>query len=119
MNCPYCNQRMIYQDKGKFNAFCDMTNPNDDWYIDRDIHVCKRCGIKRINDKWKIPWKYKRPTKKQLRDSNALATIYELDFEPLLARQCKRFINKMLLHMYLNNQKIGKKELHIIGENIN
>lgn len=116
MNCPYCNKKMVR--KEKLNPFCDFADPSEPWLVEKEVYVCKDCGIKKIDGQWKIPHKYRRPTFRQTRDCKALATIYDVDFEPLLARQCKRFINKMMLMMHLNDHSLGKKELHIIGENI-
>lgn len=117
MKCPYCNKKMVYQDKSKLNPFADLGNPSEPWLIEKEVHICKKCSIKNVDGKWKLPLKYKRPTKKQLRDSNALSKIFDIDFDPLLARQCKRFINKMIYRIYFSDRKMkNKKLINIIGE---
>ena len=69
-----------------------------------------------LDGKWKIPHKYRRPSANQIRRCKTLAKIYDIDFEPLLARQCKRFITRMLDRLH-NQGHYCDEELHIIGEN--
>ena len=87
MRCPYCDKEMIK--KYKIKHFCNFDDPCDSW--EKEIHICKKCGIKKVDGKWKIPHKYRRPSTNQIHRCKTLAKIYDIDFEPLLARQCKRF----------------------------
>ena len=116
MNCPYCNKKMVYKNKSKLNQFADLSDPSESWLVEKEVHICKDCRIKNINGDWKIPLRYKRPTKKQKKDSNALSKIFDVDFEPLLARQCKRFINKMIYKIYVSGRGRTDEELNIIGK---
>lgn len=110
MRCSYCDKEMIK--KYKIKHFCNFDDPCDSW--EKEIHICKKCGIKKIDGKWKIPNKYRRPSTNQIRRCKTLAKIYDIDFEPLLARQCKRFITKTLKKLYVQD---SDEKLHIIGEN--
>lgn len=112
MRCPYCDKEMIK--KYKIKHFCNFDDPRDSW--EKEIHICKKCGIKKVDSKWKIPHKYRRPSTNQIRRCKTLAKIYDIDFEPLLARQCKRFITRMLNRLH-NQDHYCDEELHIIGEN--
>lgn len=82
MRCPYCDKEMIK--KYKIKHFCNFDDPCDSW--EKEIHICKKCGIKKVDGKWKIPHKYRKPSTNQIRRCKTLAKIYDIDFEPLLAR---------------------------------
>lgn len=110
MKCPYCNKEMVRKDKVKM--FCNL----DDEPWEKEIFTCKKCGIKRIDGKWKLPHKYRRPSNNQIKRCDTLAKIYDINFEPLLARQCKRFITTMLKKLYIEDHYCDG-ELHVIGEN--
>lgn len=97
MKCPCCNNKMKYKNKGYWGTpFCTGPEPDYPEWIQKDVYVCKECHIKKVNDEWKIPKKYKRPSQKQI---NAIWFINEQldkDFEPVLKKQCWNIIHKYL-----------------------
>lgn len=97
MKCPNCRNKMKYKDKG-FWGHPFSTGPEGDYpeWIKRDVYTCKDCHIKKVNDKWTIPDRYKRPSRKQINAIYFINNYLDREFEPLLSVQCHRIIKKHL-----------------------
>lgn len=97
LNCPCCEKPMKFKDKSYW-GFPFSTGPEPDYpdWIQREVYTCNDCRIKKVNDEWTIPKKYKRPTEKQLNAVKFINYYLDKDFEPLLSSQCWKFINKYL-----------------------
>lgn len=94
MKCPNCHQKMKYKDKGYW-GYPFSTGPEPDYpdWIRKDIYKCKDCGIKKINDDWKVPSEYL-PTKKQIRTIEFINNRLGMNLETITKRQCCKDIKK-------------------------
>lgn len=109
MKCLCCEKKMKYKDKGYWGTSFS-TGPEPDYpdWIRKDVYSCKDCDIKKVNDKWKIPKKYARPTEKQIKTIEFINHYLGSDYEPILKTQCWKIINKHL------QEAIQCKETHDI-----
>lgn len=106
MKCPCCNEKMKYKHKeGYYWPFSTGPEPDYPDYYEENIYKCKECHIKKINDKWEIPEKYK-PTDKQVRTIHFINNVLSLDLEALTKKQCIKDIGK-----YLDKAKRKKEKM--------
>lgn len=97
MKCPYCDSDMSYKDEGYWDyPFSTGDEPDYQVYHPKDIYMCSRCNIKKINSEWSIPERYNRPTEKQVRTVLFINNHLGTQYEPLLRVQCWRIINENL-----------------------
>jgi len=91
MKCPNCDKEM----EDKSHSFWSM----GDWDSETpsgwtEEHYCKSCKITFNNGNWEIPKKFERPTEKQIRTVLFINSKLDRNCEPLLKRQCWKFISK-------------------------
>lgn len=97
MKCPYCDSEMEYKDEGCWDyPFTTGDEPDYQVYYSKDIYTCRKCNIKKVNEEWKIPKRYNRPTEKQIKTILFINNHLETHYEPLLKVQCWRIINENL-----------------------
>jgi len=107
MKCPCCDKEMEYKDDGYWGyPFCTGDEPDYPIYFVKDIYTCKKCSIKKINDKWSIPENYNKPTEKQIKTILFINNYLGTNYEPLLKSPCWKIINENL------QEAISYKEAH-------
>ena len=105
MKCPHCDGEMEYKDDGCWGyPFSTGDEPDYQVYFPKEVYSCKRCNIQKINDEWRIPKHYPRPTEKQIRAILFINNHLQTRHEPLLKSQCWRIINANLKNAVVHRE---------------